>query len=765
MEPGLIFRWVTIAMMLKFTACNAISDIYQGAASAGAPCVTTKDCIVEVPECRVAVTCEQNRCVFQDQFAGVVLFEQIPGDCAVIVCSGHGETKLIPFPEDFIDDNDPCTEDRCEGTNSIHVRKTKLACYTGPRGTAGNGICKAGIQVCDEVGKPIGGCEGQVFPEVETCILPVDEDCDGLANESGVGCVCIPGQIAPCYEGPQGTAGVGRCRIGERTCASEGITQGECIGQIVPSVEVCAGGLVDEDCDGQVNEEGQDCKCGDGYVSNGEVCDDADVDPTNACTTQCELPSCGDGFLHPSLGEECDDGNLIANDTCSASCQLPICGNGVQEQGESCDDGNTLGGDACPADCVRKVVQIVFAGALLEDGRLKRWGMGDWIGPLGLGEMLVRGDEPGELGDFLPAIDLGMGKTADSIVAGAYHCCAVLTDDNLKCWGQNYYSQLGRGDTTPSVGDDPGEMGNALPVVDLGTDRTVFFAAAGVSHTCAILNGGDVKCWGQNDLGQLGVGDPFDRGRYPAHMGDNLPVVALGAGKTAIAIGLGNKHTCALLSDHTVKCWGAGGSLGLGDKSIRGRESNGMGDNLPSVDLGTGRTALALSVGFEHTCALLDDATIKCWGKNASGQLGLGDKDTRGDDPGEMGDALPPVFLGMGKTAVSLSAGGGTTCALLTDGSVKCWGLNAAGRLGLGDINARGDDPNEMGDNLPAIDFGTNNTVLAISLSQLGGCALFEGGRMKCWGFNQGGLLGVGDTDNRGDQPGEMGIALPFVAP
>ncbi|KAJ1473409.1 regulator of chromosome condensation 1/beta-lactamase-inhibitor protein II [Baffinella frigidus] len=108
-----------------------------------------------------------------------------------------------------------------------------------------------------------------------------------------------------------------------------------------------------------------------------------------------------------------------------------------------------------------------------------------------------------------------------------------------------------------------------------------------------------------------------------------------------------------------------------------------MGANLPAVDLGTGRIALSVSSGNDHTCALLDGATVKCWGSNNNGQLGYGDKLDRGDDnTNEMGARLPAVDLGAGRTALSITATYRHTCALLDDATVKCWGSNDYGQLG-----------------------------------------------------------------------------------
>jgi alpha-tubulin suppressor-like RCC1 family protein len=185
-------------------------------------------------------------------------------------------------------------------------------------------------------------------------------------------------------------------------------------------------------------------------------------------------------------------------------------------------------------------------------------------------------------------------------------------------------------------------MGTALPIVALGTGRTAKAITAGSSHTCAILDDNTVKCWGDNSSGQLGLGDKNNRGDNAGEMGATLPIVNLGTGRTAKAITAGVGFTCALLDDNTVKCWGdAGlGQLGQGDKTIRGDNAGEMGDALPIVNLGTGRTARLISSGFNHTCANLDDNTVKCWGNNNAGQLGQGDKTVRGDNAGEMGDSL-----------------------------------------------------------------------------------------------------------------------------
>ncbi|MCE9669977.1 Ig-like domain-containing protein [Myxococcus stipitatus] len=399
--------------------------------------------------------------------------------------------------------------------------------------------------------------------------------------------------------------------------------------------------------------------------------------------------------------------------------------------------------------------------ALFPDGRVKCWG-GNFVGQLGLGLTGHRGDDPGEMGDALPFVQLGTGQKATALGLGDRFTCALLASGAIKCWGINNSGQLGLGDTAHR-GDGPGEMGDTLPPVALGTGRTAKALAVGGSHACALLDDGAVKCWGYNVYGQLGLGDRQTHGDGPGEMGDALPAVDLGTGRTAKALIAGSTHSCALLDDDTVKCWGenADGNLGLGDTRNRGDNPDEMGDALPAVDLGAGRTAKALTIGQGFTCASLDDGSVKCWGANGYGQLGLGDMENRGDGPGEMGDALPPVDFGTGRTAKALSAGMTYTCALLDNATVKCWGV-ARGSLGLGDTARRGDEPGEMGDALPPVDLGTGRTATSLAAGTHT-CATFDDGAVKCWGDNTWGQLGLGHGANRGEKPNEMGDALPAI--
>ncbi len=542
-----------------------------------------------------------------------------------------------------------------------------------------------------------------------------------LGNRTGKARVCTPHSERSCYPGPLGTEGIGDCIGGTQTCDSDGSEWGACVGSIVPMVEDCDNLDRDEDCDGLINESGQSCVCGDGVWSP------------------------------------------------------------LAEVMEECDDGNSYHGDDCTVDCrLNKIVAMVggyaHTCALLSGGGVKCWGLNSCLpneancsglvngGQLGYGDTLDRGDQPGEMGAFLSAVDLGSGEGAIAIASRWNHTCVVLKNGTIKCWGDNQHGQLGLGDVA-GRGGNPGEMGFALPAVDLGVGMKASAIAVGASHTCALLTGGTVKCWGDNGLGQLGLGDTYDRGDEPGEMGNALSVVNLGPGAIVTAITAGHSHTCALLIDGSVRCWGgnAQGQLGLGDISARGNQPGEMGLNLPPVDLGSGEKAMAIAAGHHHTCALLAWGYVKCWGDNFSGALGLGETEDRGNDAQEMGDKLPVVEHGSDATVTAISAGVFSTCALLSDGAIKCWGYNQQGQLGLGDIASRGAVAGDMGDALPRVDLGLNAEVSSISLGRYHACALLAGNRVKCWGSNFKGQLGLGDTNDRGDQPGEMGDTLPFI--
>lgn len=400
--------------------------------------------------------------------------------------------------------------------------------------------------------------------------------------------------------------------------------------------------------------------------------------------------------------------------------------------------------------------------------KVKCWG-DNGFGQLGLGHREPRGTVRQQLGDNLPFVSLGASDQVQAVAAGASHTCALLTSGDVKCWGDNMYGQLGVGDRRArgAVSED---LGSSATPVALGAQRSAIAISAGRAHTCAVLADGAVICWGDNRFGQLGVGDRVARGT-----GDGAAsapaVVDLGHPHHAVAVSAGANHTCALLSSGPVKCWGADdtGQLGQETAGSRGGQPGEMGDNLAPVDLGAGQTATAIAAGTSHSCALLQNGSIKCWGANSAGQLGVGTTDN--GSAAQLKTNLSTADLGSGRTARAIAAGAAHTCAVLSDGLVKCWGANLFGQLGLGDTRNRGGQPGELAASAP-LNLGLVMTdpvrTSAITTSSNHTCVLLMTGEAKCWGLNAIGQLGQGNTENwgdTGDEPGDRLSAIQLVGP
>lgn len=423
---------------------------------------------------------------------------------------------------------------------------------------------------------------------------------------------------------------------------------------------------------------------------------------------------------------------------------------------------------ACSYDCASQVVEISAGSehtcARRGDGTVKCWGNG-LGGRLGLGDILWHGSGPNEMGDALATVDLGDGRVARQVSAGHDHTCVLLDDWSVKCWGSNGEGQLGQGDTA-TRGDEPGEMGNYLPAVDLGAYRTARSVSTGHRDTCVVLDNGGVKCWGQDELGKLGLGNSGSLGDAPNEMGDYLPIVDLGRDEYAVRVEATYQHTCALLESGFIKCWGYqnAGRLGMVGNDATGDDLAEMGEELPVVELGNERLSASIGLGYLHSCAVLgDNGGLKCWGYGQGGRLGLGDEVSRGESAEQMGDALHEIALGHDAAVRVVAPGDEHTCALLTNGAVKCWGGASLGRLGSGDTYNRGDERGEMGDDLARVDLGTERVARALASGQRHSCALLDDGSVKCWGEGEMGRLGLGNENDQGDEPGEMGDALPAV--
>ncbi len=367
--------------------------------------------------------------------------------------------------------------------------------------------------------------------------------------------------------------------------------------------------------------------------------------------------------------------------------------------------------------------------ALLATGAVRCWGWGAY-GQLGYSNINNIGDD--EAPSSPSAGDVSIGLNIRQIVAGARHTCALSSTGKVKCWGEGASGQLGYGNTdTIGDGELPSSKGN------VGLDTDVKQLAAGNFHTCALLATGKVRCWGKNDVGQLGYGHIDNIGDGEALSGD----VDIST-SDVIKIAAGGNHTCAMLSTGKLRCWGKNdyGQLGYGN-------INNIGDGeAPSsagdVNLGENVIAVDVVVGVRHTCVLLSTGRAKCFGDGTNGQLGYGNTNTTGDDE-------TPSFVGnisIGGEVIQLAAGETHTCALLGSGKVRCWGSKdyPYGQLGYANTSSVGDSllPSSAGDVYIGGDAGAKEVVAG----GLHTCSLSTEGKVRCWGKNDFGQLGYANT-------------------
>lgn len=430
--------------------------------------------------------------------------------------------------------------------------------------------------------------------------------------------------------------------------------------------------------------------------------------------------------------DSCDPGLACINGICSeASCN----NDGALDPGEQCDDGNEFEGDGCDNDCTfTEVLDIVAGGAhtcaLIETGRVRCWGLNS-AGQLGYNNTDNIGDNehPAEPGD------VPLGEKAMAIDMGRDHVCAHLVDDNVRCWGEGSAGQLGQGNTN-DIGDDE----FPFSVTGVSVDEPVVDIVTGANHTCALVDGGTVRCWGLATSGQLGYGNTTNLA---------IPLsVEVHIGATVSAIRAGGDHNCALLADGKIRCWGRNdsGQLGYGNTdNIGDTETPGSVVPVPVMPQGIpDDTEIAdIELGHGHSCVLFESGHVLCWGDNFYGQLGQGDTTMIGDN-----ETLATLFpIDLGGDAVELTLGKHHTCALLDDSTLKCWGRNLYGQLGRGDIDHIGDD--EVPADIGTIELG--GTVTAVDAGDYHTCAVIDGYRVTCWGYNDFGQLGYGDTETRGD--------------
>ncbi len=378
------------------------------------------------------------------------------------------------------------------------------------------------------------------------------------------------------------------------------------------------------------------------------------------------------------------------------------------------------------------------------------------------------GDDTFEYIEDAPAIDLGSNFVPKEVYRGQYFTCVISTLDKLKCFGVNTSGQLGYEDTD-FRGDQESDMGSNLFEVDLGSSRTAlaqtnnYKMAMGIAHACIILDNNEVKCWGNNFHGQLGNDSVDNLGDNTSEMGDNLLNVDLGS-NTAKAITAGAYHTCAILDDDSVLCWGYNnyGQLGQDDTVNIG---DGVGTPMSGagvVDLGVGISAKQIAAGSYHTCAILSNDSLKCWGFNGSGQLGQDSTTNAGDGIGIPMGTLAAINLS-GKTPLKLYAHDQNTCVIFTDNSLRCWGDGSNGKLGNESTVNIGDGIGASMSSLTDINLGSGRTAIDVSMSNEGICVKLNNNQFKCWGSNTYGQLGLSHSKTLGPNSGDLSSPLTII--
>jgi alpha-tubulin suppressor-like RCC1 family protein len=296
------------------------------------------------------------------------------------------------------------------------------------------------------------------------------------------------------------------------------------------------------------------------------------------------------------------------------------------------------------------------------------------------------------------------------LASRSYHSCVISSAGSAQpaqilCWGFGDAGALGNGDDSHRF--------TPTSTIPLNSEATS--VSVGYGHSCAVSREGAVYCWGANWDGQLGVGDTCCGTCYASTVCKKTPIEVVGlSSSVAISLGLGGSHSCAVLSGGSLKCWGrnAEGQLGNDGTTNRLTPTDVFGLSSGGVSCVAG--------GMFHTCAILVTGALKCWGRNLEGQLGIAGVSTM--------ETVPRDVVGMGSGVWSIALGEFHSCAIVEGGKVSCWGTNNFGQLGDGSTTTR---------TMPT-SIAQLNGVTSLSVGQAHGCVVIADpdGIVKCWGRN-----------------------------
>ena len=442
--------------------------------------------------------------------------------------------------------------------------------------------------------------------------------------------------------------------------------------------------------------------------------------------------------------------------------------------------------------------QFVAAGGfttcvLLSNNALKCFGKGGYNGN---GNTTGFGVIAGTMGYNLPTVDLGVDYVAHKVAVGGnpstgvvtvcaivYQSSSPTTTTAVKCFGSNILGKAGWGrESTGSnltFGDALDETGSAIPNVDLGVDLVPLDIAVGANHACAVVSSSDlaierrVKCWGKGSNGALGNSQLNSTlGTSPSHMGSALPFMSV-TGKV-LGLALGNDFSCVIVSissdtEGDVYC------TGVQSSGQTGQDANSPAFIDTPALLNLGDTAVKVVAGRDHACALLTSNQVKCWGYGFDSAIGRYDTSSVGDGLGIPMANLQPLNFGAGLTVKDLEAGAISTCVILSDDTLKCFGRQEMfGVLGQGTTCAAMPStqymcsPNDVA-NIPPVNLGTSVTPLSLAMGSQHACARVSspvGLRLKCWGRSDDGETGHENTNYYGtgsSASNGMGSFLPFT--
>jgi alpha-tubulin suppressor-like RCC1 family protein len=343
---------------------------------------------------------------------------------------------------------------------------------------------------------------------------------------------------------------------------------------------------------------------------------------------------------------------------------------------------------------------VQFTCAVTVSGGVKCWGLNS-DGQLGNGTTTSSN---------VPVAVSGISD-AVAVAAGITHACALTSGGTVKCWGSNITGALGDGTSTSS--STPVDVINLSGVVAISSQSQA-------THVCALTEAGAVKCWGGNRYGQLGnTNNNYTDNRNPVPADVGL------SGVTALAVGY--SHTCAVMSNGGIKCWGANfyGQSGNPANNLTNVPNPSPLDVLEAGGFSVVSGAVGISAGIGHSCALFNDAAVRCWGSRYSNALGDGQNPTTYSYwPNDVG----------GVSAAAIFTGGYQTCAVAQAGTLKCWGSNLSG-----ETTASGTSTSS-----PPVDVTGLGSVVAMAGGLYHSCVLTAAGGVKCWGWNTSGQVGDG---------------------